>query len=261
MARATSSFPTPLSPRIRTLPEAGDFRFQFEHALAFADQFVGCCRFLDQAGVLGRERGLLVGLAQGPHHDVGQSAGEVEVRVAEAVVLPIEVDHPHHPLGQFPILLLIGDQRDADCIGKGIAGIARFIAHANGMFFQYDAFGQVLSEQQFCRLILGNDQFRFQQTGFVQPEESGHVRLGSFGEPMQADLDDLVRVGLSQQLDAQLKEKIKILAEFRVVQEIERLFAEVIAGDIPVKDDRRSVLAIGLFFTGSGRLLLGREPK
>ncbi len=145
-ARATSSLPEPLSPRTSTEPVARARRLILDFsscmAGALADEFaVG--GFIDQALILGGQRGLLVGANQGHDQDVGQRDGEFEIGLAEAALIEIGVNGAHR--------VAVADERHAQGIGVvgqafGLGGAAALLGDPHGVALAADQFGERIAE-------------------------------------------------------------------------------------------------------------------
>ena len=115
MARATSSLPTPLSPRIRqvalvpaTRPICGSMSLI---GRLVADQLAFDVQLVAQRAVLGRQRLLLLQLVDDAAQLLGDGDGELEVLGVQRLerVGAVKVDQPEH--------LLAEDDRGADQAG------------------------------------------------------------------------------------------------------------------------------------------------
>ena len=158
--------------------DAVDSLLQFAHRRAIADQFAVAWRLSGQPLVVGFQTAALPGADQRHDHDVGRGDRHLEVALLKPSAVEIDV--------QCPERRFLMDQRHADrvrIVEQTFAGfVGLLLGDPHGATLAADQFGERMAQIHRLGRSVGNDQFRPQPLGFVDPQKTNDRRTRFFAK-------------------------------------------------------------------------------
>ncbi len=147
---------------------SADFRFQFPHLRAIADQLAEGGRFIDQPLIIGFQTALPPRALQCDYDDVGQRNRKIEIVLTETALIEIAVYGAQSNV--------VDNERHAQGIGVMPQAVglraAALLGDPHRMALPAHQFGERIAQFHAVGRALGNHQFRFQPAAIVAPQES-----------------------------------------------------------------------------------------